>query len=331
MLALKYAELVYFGLWFTPLREALDAFFTKATENVTGAVKMALYKGNISYIGRASSPVSLYQCRSVVVHHGRELRPEGRGGIHKYSWAAGPRARAGDGGAEGKGAREVSEQQAKTKQAAGGKMWSGRFREPLDAVFEQWQRSFPFDVRLLPQEVAASKAHARMIAAAGILTDAELERMIDGLDQVGDISPEFTPVEPGFVNPRLLGAELGTTPRSIRRWLSRQPEFCEDHVKHTRIVLAKNDPLLLRMKSHFAIQANLDLDGEGACEEFSATTEADLAASMAHAEDIHHFVELQLTEVIGPLALKLHTGRSRNEQIATDMRLFVREAFDATA
>jgi argininosuccinate lyase len=211
------------------------------------------------------------------------------------------------------------------------KMWSGRFREPLDAAFEQWQRSFPFDVRLLPQEVAASKAHARTIAAAGILTDAELERMIEGLDQVGDIAPEFAPVEPGMVNPRLLGAELGTTPRSIRRWLSRQPEFSESHVKHTRIVLAKADPLLLRMKSHFAIQANLDLDGEGACGESPATTEADLAASMAHAEDIHHFVELQLTRVIGPLALKLHTGRSRNEQIATDMRLFVRDAIDTTA
>jgi argininosuccinate lyase len=214
------------------------------------------------------------------------------------------------------------------QQAAGGKMWSGRFREPLDAAFEQWQRSFPFDVRLLPQEVAASKAHARMIAAAGILTDAELEKMIDGLDQVGDIVPEFAPVEPGFVNPRLLGAELGTTPRSIRRWLSRQPEFCENHVKHTRIVLAKDEPLLLRMKNHFAIQANLNLDGDAAYEDFSATAEADLAASMAHAEDIHHFVELQLTRVIGRLALKLHTGRSRNEQIATDMRLFVREAID---
>jgi argininosuccinate lyase len=210
------------------------------------------------------------------------------------------------------------------------KMWSGRFREPLDAAFEQWQRSFPFDVRLLAQEVAASKAHARMIAAAGILTDAELEKMIDGLDQVGDITPEFAPIEPGFVSPRLLGAELGTSPRSIRRWLSRQPEFCEDHVKHTRIVLAKDDPLLLRMKNHFAIQANLNLDGDAAYEEFSAATEADLAASMAHAEDIHHFVELQLTRVIGPLALKLHTGRSRNEQIATDMRLFVREAIDVT-
>ena len=40
------------------------------------------------------------------------------------------------------------------------KMWSGRFREPLDPVFESWQRSFPLDVRLLAEEVAASKAHA---------------------------------------------------------------------------------------------------------------------------------------------------------------------------
>ena len=50
------------------------------------------------------------------------------------------------------------------------KMWSGRFREPLDKRFEDWQRSFPFDFRLIPQEVAASKAHAQAIAAAGILT-----------------------------------------------------------------------------------------------------------------------------------------------------------------
>src|SRR6185312_8273204 len=64
------------------------------------------------------------------------------------------------------------------------KMWSGRFREPLNKTFEEWQRSFPFDWRLLPQEVAASKAHARAIAAAGILTDAELVTMLDGLDKV---------------------------------------------------------------------------------------------------------------------------------------------------
>ena len=57
---------------------------------------------------------------------------------------------------------------------------------------------------------------------------------------------------------------------------------------------------------------------------------ATVVASAPNAEDIHHFVELQLTKFIGDLALKLHTGRSRNEQIATDMRLFVREAIDST-
>ena len=117
------------------------------------------------------------------------------------------------------------------------KMWSGRFREPLDAQFEAWQRSFPFDQRLLAQEVAASKAHARTIAAAGILTVEELDQTVWGLDRI----------VPGEV---------------------------------------------------------------------------------AEAEDIHHFVELALTKEIGPLALKLHTGRSRNEQIATDMRLYVRDAID---
>ena len=58
-LALKYAELVYFGLWFTPLRESLDAFFTNAEVNVTGSVKLALYKGNVSFVSRASE-LSLY-------------------------------------------------------------------------------------------------------------------------------------------------------------------------------------------------------------------------------------------------------------------------------
>lgn len=57
--ALKYAELVYFGLWFTPLREALDAFVSNTQKNVTGSVKLALYKGNINVAGRRS-PFSLY-------------------------------------------------------------------------------------------------------------------------------------------------------------------------------------------------------------------------------------------------------------------------------
>ncbi|MFZ0306393.1 MAG: argininosuccinate lyase [Terracidiphilus sp.] len=149
------------------------------------------------------------------------------------------------------------------------KMWSGRFREPLDAGFEQWQRSLPFDWRLLPQEIGASKAHARMIEAAGVLTPIELETTLRGLDAIiprarkraGELSsPEFlkTPGEPG-----------------VSRALSMAPG-----------ILASK------------------------------------------AEDVHHYVELELTEEIGNLALKLHTGRSRNEQIATDMRLYVRDCIE---
>ena len=58
-IALKYAELVYFGLWFTPLREALDGFIATTQKSVTGTVKLALYKGNVSIAGR-SSEFALY-------------------------------------------------------------------------------------------------------------------------------------------------------------------------------------------------------------------------------------------------------------------------------
>jgi argininosuccinate lyase len=125
-----------------------------------------------------------------------------------------------------------------------GKMWSGRFREPLDAEFEAWQRSIVFDWRLLDQEVAASKAHASALFAAGILSKSETTELRAALDT---IAADF-------------GSDAGK-------------ELVRDH---------------------------------------------------ATAEDIHHFVELKLAERVGDLGLKLHTGRSRNEQIATDLRLYVR-------
>jgi argininosuccinate synthase len=59
-LALKYAELVYFGLWFTPLRESLDAFVSSTQKEVTGTVGLSLYKGNVSVTGRKSE-YSLYR------------------------------------------------------------------------------------------------------------------------------------------------------------------------------------------------------------------------------------------------------------------------------
>src|SRR6201996_2336541 len=149
------------------------------------------------------------------------------------------------------------------------KMWSGRFREPLDRTFEQWQRRFPFDGRLLPHEVAASQAHARALAAAGIITSEELDIMLAGLSRVGE---------------RLLN------------W------------------------------SHRISATSGQVDYETS----NAQIGAAVVASAPQAEDIHHFVELELTKEIGALALKLHTGRSRNEQIATDMRLYIRDAIDAT-
>ena len=59
-LSLRYAELVYYGLWFTPLREALDAFFTSTQQRVSGSVGLKLYKGNLS-VTRRASPRSLYR------------------------------------------------------------------------------------------------------------------------------------------------------------------------------------------------------------------------------------------------------------------------------
>jgi argininosuccinate synthase len=59
-IALKYAELVYYGLWFTPLREALDAFVETTQRDVTGRITFTLYKGNISVVSRESE-FSLYR------------------------------------------------------------------------------------------------------------------------------------------------------------------------------------------------------------------------------------------------------------------------------
>ncbi|AXC14847.1 Argininosuccinate lyase [Acidisarcina polymorpha] len=130
------------------------------------------------------------------------------------------------------------------------KMWSGRFREPLDPSFDHWQRSLRFDWQLLVQEVAASKAHALALCAANILTDSEASAIRQALD--------------GILG-QYHDAKTGGT-----GWVRDHPD----------------------------------------------------------AEDIHHFVELQLSARIGDLALKLHTGRSRNEQIATDLRLYSRSSIE---
>ena len=65
------------------------------------------------------------------------------------------------------------------------KMWSGRFRQPLDPEFEKWQRSFPYDQRLLPFELAASRAHANALEHAGVLSSEELSEIAKALGEIG--------------------------------------------------------------------------------------------------------------------------------------------------
>jgi argininosuccinate synthase len=60
IMAPRYAEMVYYGQWFTPLREALAAFVSKTQETVTGTVRVKLFKGSCTVVGR-KSPYSLYR------------------------------------------------------------------------------------------------------------------------------------------------------------------------------------------------------------------------------------------------------------------------------
>jgi len=72
--ALKYAELVYYGLWFSPLREALDAFVNATQRNVTGEVRLKLFKGRCTPAGM-TSPHSLYQTKLASFQMGSEYDP----------------------------------------------------------------------------------------------------------------------------------------------------------------------------------------------------------------------------------------------------------------
>ncbi len=73
-LALKYAELVYYGLWFSQLRVALDAFIDVTQRNVTGEVKLKLFKGRCSPAG-IKSPKSLYRTDLASFKMGAEYNP----------------------------------------------------------------------------------------------------------------------------------------------------------------------------------------------------------------------------------------------------------------
>ncbi|HUN62822.1 MAG TPA: argininosuccinate lyase [Candidatus Sulfotelmatobacter sp.] len=123
------------------------------------------------------------------------------------------------------------------------RLWGGRFDKAPDALFDAFQNSFAFDVRLLPYEIAVDRAWAKALQRVGILTESELRQTLAALDKITE--------------------------------------------------RAEQDPIWL---------------------------------ASSNAEDVHHFVEKALVEELGPIGWKLHTGRSRNELVATDFRLFVIDA-----
>ena len=122
--------------------------------------------------------------------------------------------------------------------------WGGRFSEPVNAFVARFTASVDFDQRLYKHDIQGSIAHATMLAKVGVLTEAERDTIIEGLNTIrGDI-------EAGRFDWRV------------------------------------------------------DL------------------------EDVHMNIEAKLTEAIGITGKKLHTGRSRNDQVATDIRLWLREEID---
>ena len=124
-------------------------------------------------------------------------------------------------------------------------MWGGRFGSKPDPIMEDINASIDFDRHLYRQDIAASKAHAAMLAKSGIITAQDAKQIVHGLDTI------LSEIEAG----------------------------------------------------KFAFKRAL--------------------------EDIHMNVESRLAELIGPAAGRLHTARSRNDQVATDFRLWVRDAIDA--
>ena len=125
------------------------------------------------------------------------------------------------------------------------RMWGGRFARGPAAIMEEINASIAFDQRLYAQDIAASKAHARMLATRQIIAKADADAILAGLDRIK------TEIDQGQFN-------------------------------------------------------------------FSRSL-----------EDIHTNVEARLKELIGEPAGRLHTGRSRNDQVATDLRLWVRDEIDA--
>jgi len=130
------------------------------------------------------------------------------------------------------------------KRVVSNTMWGGRFASGPAAIMEKINTSIDFDWHLYRQDIAASKAHASMLAKQGIITADDARKIAHGLDTIL--------------------SEIGSGKFKFKRAL----------------------------------------------------------------EDIHMNIESRLSEMIGPAAGRLHTARSRNDQVATDFRLWMRDRID---
>ena len=126
-----------------------------------------------------------------------------------------------------------------------GGSWSGRFAEPMSARMQRFNASIDFDRRLADVDIAASRAHARMLAHTKIISEEDLRAIESGLAQI------------------------------------------EDEITQGEFVFARE------------------------------------------LEDIHFNIERRLTSLVGDAGKRLHTARSRNDQVATDLRLWLRGAIDS--
>ena len=154
--------MVYNGLWFTPLREALDAFFEKVSETTTGEVKLRLYKGNIEPLSR-KSPYSLYSLDIASFTMGASYdQKDALGFINLIGLPIKVRA-------------------AKAAQGEM-KLWGGRFEAGPSEVFERFSGSLDFDRRLIDADIRGSQAFARALERVGILTAEERERIVAAFD-----------------------------------------------------------------------------------------------------------------------------------------------------
>ena len=126
-------------------------------------------------------------------------------------------------------------------------LWGGRFTKSTDQMVYDFNASIGFDQKLFAQDVRGSRAHVKMLASVGVITDAERDEILAGLDSIeADVN-----------------------------------------------------------------SGKLEITSEY--------------------EDVHSFVEANLIDRIGDAGKKLHTGRSRNDQVALDMRLYTRDAVETTA